>query len=134
MVKFLLPPRMNLNHYQKSNKMTEFEHLRILVQPQSSCQKKAVTAGCYVGDRFITAVNHCEDTGQICQRIDLPTGVQPDLCVSNHAEIRLLDKLKKMDLDMIPSIVWIYGHKYICPECAEALSQFGIRELRIRHH
>jgi deoxycytidylate deaminase len=114
--------------------MTEFEYLRLMVQPKSTCQKKAVAAGCWVGERFVTAANYCEYTGQVCGRIDLPTGARPDLCESEHAEIRLLDELKKIDLSMIPNVVWIYGHKHICHNCAEALHEFGIKEIRIREH
>jgi len=114
--------------------MNEFEYLKIMVQPKSTCQKKAVAAGCYVGEQFLTAANYCENTGQVCERLDKRTGTSTELCNSTHAEIILLDKLKEMDLCMIPSIVWVYGHRYVCSECADALSQFGIREIRIREH
>ena len=95
--------------------MNEFEYLKIMVQPKSTCQKKAVAAGCYVGEQFLTAANYCENTGQVCERLDKRTGTSTELCNSTHAEITLLDK-------------------HICPDCAEALHQFGIREIRIREH
>jgi hypothetical protein len=88
--------------------MTEFDHLRIMVSRQSTCDKRSVAAGCYVGERFITSANHCEHTGQICPRLSLPSGCQSELCASTHAEIGLLNKLKAMKLDIIPAIVWIY--------------------------
>jgi deoxycytidylate deaminase len=112
--------------------MTEFDHLRIMVSRQSTCDKRSVAAGCYVGERFITSANHCEHTGQICPRLSLPSGCQSELCASTHAEIGLLNKLKAMKLDIIPAIVWIYGHYYACQACAKALADFGIRELRIK--
>lgn len=112
--------------------MTEFDHLRMFVQQESTCDKQQVAAGCYVGEKFITASNYCKFTGQICPRLELPTGVQPELCEGTHAEIRLLDKLKTMELDILPTIVWIYGHYYTCQACAKALADFGIRELRIK--
>ena len=114
--------------------MTEFEYLRKMVQPNSTCQKRGVAAGCYVGNRFVTATNHCEPTGKLCSRIDLATGDQTDLCKSTHAEIRLLDKLKNLEMTIRPDVVWVYGHKYVCAECAEALTYYGIREIRIREH
>lgn len=114
--------------------MTEFEHLRIMKAPLSTCDKRAVAAGCYVGEKFVTAVNHCDHGGQICSRINLKSGVQPELCSSSHAEIELLSKVVDMDVDLLPTIVWIYGHYYVCEKCAKALADFGIRELRIRHH
>jgi len=114
--------------------MTEFEHLRVMVQPQSTCQKKGVAAGCYVGEQFLTAANYCENTGQVCERLDKRTGISTELCNSTHAEIRLLEKLKELEMNIRPSVVWVYGHRYVCSECADALSQFGIREIRIREH
>ncbi len=114
--------------------MTEFEYLRLKVHPKSTCQKRGVAAGCYVGADFLTAANDCEDTGHICARLELPTGDQTHFCKSTHAEMRLLDKLKVLEMTIKPSIVWVYGHKYVCPECAEALSRFGIREIRIREY
>lgn len=112
--------------------MTEFEHLRMMVIHGSTCQKRSVAAGCYVGEKFITALNHCEHTGNVCPRMELGSGDQPSLCSSTHAEMGLLNRLKTMDLDILPSIVWIYGHYYACQSCAKALADFGIRELRIK--
>lgn len=112
--------------------MTEFEHLRRMVIHGSTCQKRSVAAGCYVGEKFITALNHCEHTGNVCPRMELGSGDQPNLCSSTHAEMGLLHRLKTIDLDILPSIVWIYGHYYACQSCAKALADFGIREIRIR--
>jgi len=112
--------------------MTEFEHLRRMAIRGSACQKRAVAAGCYVGEKFITAFNHCEHTGSVCPRMEIDSGVQPELCSSTHAEMGLLNRLKAIDIDIIPSIVWIYGHYYACQSCAKALADFGIREIRIR--
>lgn len=112
--------------------MREFDHLRLMVRPQSTCGKRAVAAGCYVGEKFITSANHCEDTGHVCPRMELGSGDQPNLCSSTHAEMGLLNRLRTIDLDILPSIVWIYGHYYACQSCSKALADFGIREIRIR--
>lgn len=112
--------------------MTEFEYLRMFVQQESTCDKQQVAAGCYVGEKFITASNYCKFTGQICPRLGLPSGVQPELCEGEHAEIRLLESLKQMELSIRPEIVWVLGHKYVCLNCAEKLRDFGFKEIRIR--
>jgi len=114
--------------------MSEFEYLRMMVLPKSTCQKKAVAAGCYVGNNFVTASNDCEHTGHVCPRLGLPTGEQTDLCNSTHAEIRLLDKLQDVEMNIRPSVIWVYGHHYVCSDCAEAISRYGIKEIRIREH
>ena len=114
--------------------MTEFDHLRMVARPQSTCDKRSVAAGCYVGEKFVTASNHCEHTGHVCPRMDLESGVQPELCSSTHAEMELLSKLADMNIDILPSIVWIYGHYYVCQACAKALANFGIIEIRIRQY
>ena len=107
--------------------MTEFEHLRMMVAPSSTCDKRAVAAGCYVGEKFVTAANHCENTGHICNRMELGSGDQPDLCQSIHAEIGLLNTLTSMNIDIIPTIAWIYGHYY-----AWKVLENGIYETEIR--
>lgn len=116
--------------------MSEFEYLRVLVQPNSGCDKKGVAAGCYIGEEFVTATNDCKHDGQICPRLEMASGEGYDLCQSTHAEIRLIEKLRERyrDLDLIPEKVWIYGHYYSCENCANELRKFGIRELRIREY
>ena len=112
--------------------MTEFEHLRMMVAPSSTCDKRAVAAGCYVGEKFVTAANHCDNNGQMCNRMELGSGDKPDLCQSIHAEIGLINTLKAMNIDILPTIAWIYGHYYACQACAKALADFVISEIRIR--
>jgi deoxycytidylate deaminase len=116
--------------------MTEFDYLRIMTTRKSTCDKVQVAAGCYIGDSFVSAANSCKHTGQLCPRLDLPSGKCADLCESQHAEMQLLsilkERYKNLKDGVIPYTVWIYGHYYACESCARALRNFGIKELRIK--
>ena len=108
--------------------MTEFEMLAAVL-PQSGCAKKQIAAGTYVDGVFVTATNRCEFSGEVCPRLNMPSGQGYELCHALHAEHNLAQAITKSD-----GIAWVFGHYWACEPCASELKQRGVKEIRVREY
>ena len=98
---------------------------------RSGCEKKQIAAGCYVkGKGFVYATNHCDHEGDVCPRMDMPSGEGYELCMATHAESNLATMVRGEELKS--EIAWVFGHYYACEPCAAALKAVGIKEIRVR--
>lgn len=98
---------------------------------QSGCAKKHTAAGTYVAGMFVYATNFCEFQGEVCPRLNIPSGQGYELCKAHHAEANLAEKLAVMD-QQSDGVLWLVGHYWACEPCASAVKVVGVKELRIR--
>lgn len=123
--------------------MTDEEYLKSagdFADATSTCMKVAV-GSCYVydspdGSRSIYYTSNMGDTNckknGYCQKYKL-SGIYESceetrhLCAAKHSEIRMIDVLKKNNVD--PSIGTLYVTRYPCIRCATEVSKFGFTKV-----
>lgn len=110
----------------------EFARLKIAAETQSGCAKKKIAAGtwCY-GNKWVQAVNFCTHEGEVCPRLNMPSGAGYEPCKAQHAEANLAAHLAAMNFES-DGIAWVYGHYWACEPCAAALRKVGVVEIRVR--
>lgn len=109
---------------------TEFEFLFSKLS-ESKCAKKQTAAGTYVNGIFFHATNHCEFDGEVCPRMNMPSGVGYELCKAHHAEANLASVLADSGCKS-DGVLWLVGHYWACEPCASAVKAIGVSELRIK--
>lgn len=110
----------------------EFEILAGLAH-ESGCDKKQIIAGTWQSNgAFVHATNYCVYEGDLCPRMEMPSGEGYELCEAKHAEANLAKIIEDDDIILGTQIVWVYGHYWACEPCATALKKVGIKEIRVR--
>jgi deoxycytidylate deaminase len=97
----------------------------------SGCAKKQIAAGTYCQGIFLYEVNTCTFDGDVCPRLEMPTGQGYELCHATHAEARLAARMKREGI-VSDGVAWVFGHYYACEPCAAALKSVGVTEIRVR--
>lgn len=80
----------------------------------------------------IEAVNQCFPEGNVCARMDAPTGTKYEACGSIHAEIIALMEARSKGFTLEGATARVYGHTYVCDDCQVALRNAGITRILLR--
>jgi len=108
-------------------KMINSDVMKILlqVQKESTCLKRQ-TACLIVKDNQIIAksANYCNPPNEICQRMNIKTGKNYNLCNSKHAEELCAHQMKEKNL--YDGEAYLLGHYYACGPCKKLLKERGV--------
>lgn len=114
---------------------TYFLNIAILVSSRSTCIRRAVGA-VFVRDRQILAtgyngvpkgIEHCESTGCLRDKLNIPSGTKHELCRGLHAEQNGIIQAATHGIDLSGST--LYCTTMPCIICTKMLINLGIKEI-----
>jgi dCMP deaminase len=108
-----------------------------LVSERSTCLRRHVGA-VLVKDKQILAtgyngapsgIAHCEDTGCLRQKLNIPSGQRHEICRGLHAEQNVLLQAARHGVSVKESVLYITNAP--CSICAKMIINAGIKEIVI---
>lgn len=119
-------------------KITDENNTYMLLAKQaaerSRCKKMQIGTCLATKDgKFIIGNNDTEIDIEECPRKDLPTGKGyercKDICKQNyHAEASAIENARKIGLETLGSVLFLYGHWYCCDLCLGTMEKAGVIE------
>lgn len=112
-----------------------FMNIANVVKTRSTCLRKQVGAVLVRNKQIIstgyngapTGIKHCDKTGCLRQKLNIPSGQRHELCVASHAEANAILQAAKNGLRTDGCILYITHSP--CILCTKSIINAGIKEV-----
>ncbi len=112
-----------------------FIEIATLVASRATCLRRKVGAVVVRDRRILTTgyngapslVAHCEDTGCLRERLNIPSGERHELCRGLHAEQNAIIQSARSGVSLVGATIYLTNHP--CFICAKMIINSGIKKV-----